>query len=175
MWSLCVIHVDFSFIFHQNSKSTKKFRMKLEDGTYQWWNWRTENVVDVDIITNLKFKQIRGATKSARSSASNKSCNVGCRCIPSVGSLAVYAGEEHRCFVIPTRFLNLLVFVSLLNKVEEEFGFQTTGKFVLPCDVVFFKELLNILEREKSGFGALDLDDFSGMFSDLASDSYSLC
>ncbi|CAI9268305.1 unnamed protein product [Lactuca saligna] len=129
----------------------------------------------VDIITNLKFKQIRGATKSARSSTSNTSCNVGCRCIPSVGSLAVYAGEEHRCFVIPTRFLNLLVFVSLLNKVEEEFGFQTTGKFVLPCDVVFFKELLNILEREKSGFGALDLDDFLEMFSDLASDSYSLC
>ena len=74
-----------------------------------------------------------------------------------------------------THFLNLLVFVSLLNKVEEEFGFQTTDRFVLPCDVVFFKELLNVLEREKSGFGALDLDDFSEMFSDLASDSYSLC
>ena len=95
--------------------------------------------------------------------------------IPSVESLVVYVGEELSRFVIPTHFLNLLMFVSLLNKVEEEFGFQTTGGLVLPCDVVFFKELLNVLEREKSGFGALDLDDFSEMFSDLAADSYSLC
>ncbi|KAI3524074.1 hypothetical protein L2E82_03749 [Cichorium intybus] len=97
------------------------------------------------------------------------------RRIPSAGSLAVYVGAEHRRFVIPTRFLSLPVFVSLLNKAEEEFGFQTTGGLVLPCDVVFFKELLNVLERDERGFGALDLDDFSEMFSDVAADSFSSC
>ncbi|KAI3803203.1 hypothetical protein L1987_31352 [Smallanthus sonchifolius] len=91
--------------------------------------------------------------------------------LPSAGSFAVYVGAEHRRFVIPTRFLNLRVFVSLLNKAEEEFGFQTTGGLVLPCDVVLFKKLLNALEKDERGFGALDFDDFTEMFSDLAVDS----
>ncbi|KAI3711832.1 hypothetical protein L1987_70380 [Smallanthus sonchifolius] len=97
------------------------------------------------------------------------------RRLPSAGYLAVYVGAERRRFVIPTRFLNLPVFVSLLNKAEEEFGFQTSGGLVLPCDVVFFKKLLNVLERDERGFGALDLDVFTARFSDLAVDSSSSC
>ncbi|MFS7991794.1 putative small auxin-up RNA [Helianthus anomalus] len=93
------------------------------------------------------------------------------RRIPSSGSLAVYVGPEHKRFVIPTRFLNLPVFVSLLNKAEEEFGFQTTGGLVIPCDVVFFKKLVDVLERDERGFGTLDLDEFVEMFSDLTVDS----
>ncbi|KAK1420856.1 hypothetical protein QVD17_22768 [Tagetes erecta] len=89
------------------------------------------------------------------------------RRIPSAGSLAVYVGSERRRFIIPTRFLNLPVFVSLLNKAEEEFGFQTTGGLVIPCDVRFFKKLLKVLERNDSGFSGLDLDDFAAMFADL--------
>ncbi|KAK9048788.1 hypothetical protein SSX86_032245 [Deinandra increscens subsp. villosa] len=95
------------------------------------------------------------------------------RRIPSGGSLAVYVGAERRRFVIPTRFLNLPVFISLLNKAEEEFGFQISGGLVIPCDVVFFKKLLSVLERDERGFGALDLDDFAERFSDLAVDEYS--
>ncbi|KAL8236805.1 hypothetical protein R6Q59_017886 [Mikania micrantha] len=92
---------------------------------------------------------------------------------PSAGSLAVYVGSERRRFVIPTRFLNLPVFVSLLNKAEEEFGFQTSGGLIIPCDVMFFKRLLKVLERNDSRFSALDLDDFVAMFADLAIDSSS--
>ncbi|KAI3664834.1 hypothetical protein L6452_43443 [Arctium lappa] len=88
-----------------------------------------------------------------------------CR-IPSVGSLAVYVDVERRRFLIPTRYLNLPVFVSLLNIAKEEFGFQTDGGLVLPCNVVFFNKLLNLLERDEPEFDALDLDDFSEMFSD---------
>ncbi|KAF5787699.1 putative small auxin-up RNA [Helianthus annuus] len=90
------------------------------------------------------------------------------RHIPPSGSLVVYVGNERRRFVIPTHFINLPVFVSLLNKAEEEFGFQTNGGLVLPCDVGFFKMLLSILERDERRFGSLDLDDFTKMFSDLA-------
>lgn len=97
------------------------------------------------------------------------------RRIPSAGSLAVYVGSERCRFVIPTRFLNMPVFVSLLNKAEEEFGFQTTGGLVIPCDVIFFRRLLKVLERNDSGFCALDLDDFTVMFADLAIDSTSYC
>ncbi|KVI11873.1 auxin-responsive protein SAUR50-like [Cynara cardunculus var. scolymus] len=97
------------------------------------------------------------------------------RRIPSPGSLAVYVGIERRRFVIPTKFLNLPVFRSLLNKAEEEFGFQKTGGLVLPCDVIFFKRLLKALERNEGGFGSLDLDDFTAMFADLTVDSVSYC
>ncbi|KAK1414119.1 hypothetical protein QVD17_29860 [Tagetes erecta] len=97
------------------------------------------------------------------------------RRIPSAGSLAVYVGAEHRRFIIPTRFLNLPIFVSLLNKAEEEFGFQSTGGLVLPCDVVFFKKLLNVLDRDERRFGALDFDDFTARFSDSVVDCSSSC
>ncbi|KAL8189464.1 hypothetical protein R6Q57_029030 [Mikania cordata] len=90
------------------------------------------------------------------------------------GSLAVYVGAERRRFVIPTRFLNLHVFVSLLNKAEEEFGFQTTGGLVLPCDVATFKKLLNVLDDGgERRIGDLDFDDFATRFSDLVVDSSS--
>ncbi|KAI3786961.1 hypothetical protein L1987_41072 [Smallanthus sonchifolius] len=97
------------------------------------------------------------------------------RCIPSAGSLAVYVGPERHRFVIPTRFLNLPVFLSLLNKAEEEFGFQTTGGLVIPCDVNFFRRLLKVLEKNESGFSALDLDDFTAMFADLTIGSTAHC
>ncbi|KAK1419593.1 hypothetical protein QVD17_28797 [Tagetes erecta] len=97
------------------------------------------------------------------------------RRISSAGSLPVYVGSEHRRFMIHVRYLNLPVFVSLLNKADEEFGFQSTGTFVLPCDVVFFTKLLHALERDEHRFGALDLDDFTKMFSYLDVDSSSSC
>ncbi|XP_076886392.1 protein SMALL AUXIN UP-REGULATED RNA 12-like [Bidens hawaiensis] len=88
------------------------------------------------------------------------------RRVPSSGSLAVYVGSDHRRFVIPTRFLNLPVFVSLLNKAEEEFGFQSSGGLVIPCDVVLFEKLVNVLTADERRFGAYDLDDFAAMFTD---------
>ncbi|KAI3707036.1 hypothetical protein L6452_25205 [Arctium lappa] len=48
-------------------------------------------------------------------------------------------------------------------------------RLVLPCDVIFFNKLLNLLERYELEFGALDLDDFSKMFSDWAVDSSRSC
>lgn len=63
----------------------------------------------------------------------------------------------------------------MLNKAEEEFGFQITGGLVIPCDVNFFKRLLKVLERNESGFSAMDLDDFTAMFADLAIDSSVHC
>lgn len=81
------------------------------------------------------------------------------RRVPS-GSLGVYVGTERRRFVIPTRFLNLPVFVDLLDKAEEEFGFQSNGGLVLPCEVAFFKNLLKSLERDEHRYGGLSLNEF---------------
>ncbi|KAI3802128.1 hypothetical protein L1987_30254 [Smallanthus sonchifolius] len=86
-------------------------------------------------------------------------------------SIAIYVESERNRYVILTRFL------SLLNKVEEVFGFQTTDGLIISCDVRFFKRLFKVLARDDNGngFSTLDLDDFSAMLVDLAIDSSMHC
>ncbi|CAI9760561.1 unnamed protein product [Fraxinus pennsylvanica] len=94
---------------------------------------------------------------------------------PPPGSLAVYVGLELQRFVIPTRFLNLPVFVGLLHKAEEEFGFQTSGGLVLPCESGFFREILNYLEKDEETFGGLGLDEFFKMISEAVFEPFDQC
>ncbi|XP_004240286.2 protein SMALL AUXIN UP-REGULATED RNA 51-like [Solanum lycopersicum] len=85
------------------------------------------------------------------------------------GSLAVYVGvdeNERRRFVIPTRFLNLPVFISLLDKAEEEFGYQPTGGLILPCEVELFTVILKLLEINEQRFGVLGLDEILMVISE---------
>ncbi|KAK6139716.1 hypothetical protein DH2020_026547 [Rehmannia glutinosa] len=90
------------------------------------------------------------------------------------GSLAVYVGPERVRFVIPTRFLNLPVFVALLQQAEEEFGFQTTGGLVLPCEPDFFREILRFLEEDEEKFRGVGLDEFLDMVSEVGFESFDL-
>ncbi|XP_010263292.1 PREDICTED: auxin-responsive protein SAUR71-like [Nelumbo nucifera] len=96
----------------------------------------------------------------------SSSSSASARRIPS-GFLAVYVGPERRRFLIPTRFLNLPIFISLLKKSEEEFGYQPHGGLVLPCEVGFFKRLLKVLEKDEQRFRQMELDDFLNMFPDV--------
>ncbi|XXG55685.1 hypothetical protein AAC387_Pa03g3296 [Persea americana] len=68
-------------------------------------------------------------------------------------------GAEQIWFVIPTHFLNLPIFVALLNKAEEEFGFHARRRLVLLGEVGFFKEVLRILEEDEQRFRGWELDD----------------
>ncbi|KAJ0985188.1 hypothetical protein J5N97_003544 [Dioscorea zingiberensis] len=81
------------------------------------------------------------------------------------GFVAVYAGADRHRFEIPTRFLNLPVFVSLLERAEEEYGFQPAGGLWLPCDPGFLEWLVDALGRDESRLARLDLDAFSELFS----------
>ncbi|GFQ04075.1 auxin-induced protein 6b [Phtheirospermum japonicum] len=83
------------------------------------------------------------------------------------GSLAVYVGPKRTRFVIPTRFLNLPVFVALLQQAEEEFGFQTAGGLALPCEPDFFSEILRFLQNDEQRFRWMGLDEF--LNNDLSS------
>ncbi|KAL6508503.1 hypothetical protein OROHE_021636 [Orobanche hederae] len=88
------------------------------------------------------------------------------------GSIAVYVGPQRRRFVIPTRFLNLPVFVSLLDQAEEEFGFQPSGGLALPCETGFFRDVLRFLEEDEEKFRGLGLDEFLRMVSEVDFESY---
>lgn len=79
--------------------------------------------------------------------------------VPS-GFLTVYVGEARVKFLIPARFLNLPIFVHLLNIAGEEYGFKFSGGIVLPCDVGFFEQLLKFLEKNEKKYGSLEVHEF---------------
>lgn len=66
------------------------------------------------------------------------------------GYLAVYVGHELRRFIVPTSYLGHNLFKVLLEKAEEEFGFDHEGALTLPCDVETFKYLLKCMESHHS-------------------------
>ncbi|XP_075491103.1 protein SMALL AUXIN UP-REGULATED RNA 51-like [Primulina tabacum] len=125
----------------------------------------------VNMITQIvRLRQVvrRWKTKSLRRRSDDSAASK--RPTPH-GFLAVYVGPDRRRFVIPTRFLNLPVFVSLLQMAEEEFGFQTTGGLALPCDPGFFTKILVFLEEDEERFCGLGLDEFSKKVSEMGVDS----
>ncbi|WOG94171.1 hypothetical protein DCAR_0313464 [Daucus carota subsp. sativus] len=65
------------------------------------------------------------------------------------GFLAVYVGPEQRRFIIPTSYLSDPLFKKLLDKVEEEFGFDHCGALTIPCETETFKYLLNCMENHQ--------------------------
>ncbi|KAL6974658.1 hypothetical protein U1Q18_028839 [Sarracenia purpurea var. burkii] len=66
------------------------------------------------------------------------------------GYLAVYVGPELRRFIIPTCYLSHPVFKVLLEKVEEEFGFDHSGGLTIPCEIETFKYLLKYMETHQN-------------------------
>ncbi|XP_052180669.1 protein SMALL AUXIN UP-REGULATED RNA 12 [Diospyros lotus] len=66
------------------------------------------------------------------------------------GYLAVYVGPEHRRFIIPTSYLSHQLFKVLLEKAEEEFGFDHCGGLTLPCEIETFKYLLKCMETRQN-------------------------
>ncbi|XP_073147448.1 protein SMALL AUXIN UP-REGULATED RNA 54-like [Henckelia pumila] len=65
------------------------------------------------------------------------------------GYLAVYVGMELRRFIIPTSYLGDPLFKVLLEKVEEEFGFDHSGGLTIPCEIETFKYLLQCMENHR--------------------------
>ncbi|CAL9095714.1 unnamed protein product, partial [Musa textilis] len=61
------------------------------------------------------------------------------------GCMAVYVGDGMRRFVIPTSYLRLPAFRQLMEKAEEEFGFDQAGGLRIPCEEEDFQELLDAL------------------------------
>ncbi|KAL1532959.1 hypothetical protein AAHA92_32910 [Salvia divinorum] len=122
-------------------------------------NMTTKIVRLKQVVTRWKSKSARGGTTTAYSSSDSDSDEPACphRRTPS-GYVAVYVGPERLRFVIPTRFLNLPVFVALLSQAQEEFGYPATGALTLPCETAFFSNILRLLDKDEEKFRALTID-----------------
>ncbi|KAI4341973.1 hypothetical protein MLD38_026640 [Melastoma candidum] len=73
------------------------------------------------------------------------------------GFFPLYVGEDRTRFLVPTGFLSHPLFRMLLDKAQEEFGFQQRSGLVLPCSVAAFQEVLNAVRdcNTKFYFGEL--------------------
>ncbi|KAK4764618.1 hypothetical protein SAY86_025708 [Trapa natans] len=65
------------------------------------------------------------------------------------GHLVVYVGEEEkRRYIMPISYLNWPLFQDLLNRVEEEYGYEhPMGGLTIPCSEDAFIDLISRLSE----------------------------
>ena len=70
----------------------------------------------------------------------------GTSAVAEKGHFVVYSSDKRR-FVIPLVYLNNEIFRELLQMSEEEFGIQSEGHIILPCDSVFMDYVISFIQR----------------------------
>ncbi|KAI9109718.1 hypothetical protein K1719_019348 [Acacia pycnantha] len=61
------------------------------------------------------------------------------------GHFAVYVGENRTRYIIPISWLAHPLFQTLLQRAEEEFGFNHDMGLTIPCDEVAFENLTSMI------------------------------
>ncbi|XVE52805.1 hypothetical protein DITRI_Ditri02bG0153600 [Diplodiscus trichospermus] len=84
------------------------------------------------------------------------------RSVPE-GHVPVYVGEEMERFVVNAELLNHPVFIGLLNKSAQEYGYEQKGVLHIPCHVLVFER---VMEALRLGVESRDLQDLLSSFSD---------
>ncbi|XP_054816583.1 auxin-responsive protein SAUR71 [Prosopis cineraria] len=74
----------------------------------------------------------------------------------SEGHVPIYVGDEMRRFEVDAELLNHPIFVKLLNKSAQEYGYEQKGVLRIPCRVLVFER---VLEALRLGLDARDLHD----------------
>ncbi|KAE8736368.1 putative Atrazine chlorohydrolase [Hibiscus syriacus] len=62
------------------------------------------------------------------------------------GCFTVYVGPQKQRFVIKTEYANHPLFKILLEEAESEYGFNSEGPLVLPCNVDLFCKVLSAMD-----------------------------
>ncbi|GAA0153717.1 hypothetical protein Leryth_011465 [Lithospermum erythrorhizon] len=58
------------------------------------------------------------------------------------GHFVVYVGQNRTRYIVPISILNRSEFQSLLQRAEEEFGFDHDMGLTIPCEEEFFESLV---------------------------------
>ncbi|KAK4594680.1 hypothetical protein RGQ29_018393 [Quercus rubra] len=89
--------------------------------------------------SSRRASSFRAKLSRRRSSSSSSACVV------PEGHVPVYVGDEMERFVISAELLNHPVFVNLLNKSAQEYGYDQKGALRIPCHVLVFERVLEAL------------------------------
>ncbi|KAH7867008.1 hypothetical protein Vadar_027782 [Vaccinium darrowii] len=65
------------------------------------------------------------------------------------GCFWVYVGPEKQRFVIKTKYANHPLFKMVLEDAEEEYGYNSEGPLLLPCDVDLFCKVLAEMDSKE--------------------------
>lgn len=80
------------------------------------------------------------------------------------GHVPVYVGDEMERFVVSAEVLNHPIFIELLNKSAQEYGYEQKGVLRIPCHVFVFER---VLEALRLGHGqSHDLHDLLASLSE---------
>lgn len=61
------------------------------------------------------------------------------------GHVPVYVGDEMERFVVSAELLNHPVFIGLLNRSAQEYGYEQKGGLQIPCHVLVFERIMESL------------------------------
>jgi SAUR family protein len=61
------------------------------------------------------------------------------------GHFAVYVGENRSRYIVPISWLTHPEFQNLLQRAEEEFGFNHDMGLTIPCEEVVFRSLTSLI------------------------------
>ncbi|CAA7056732.1 unnamed protein product [Microthlaspi erraticum] len=61
------------------------------------------------------------------------------------GHVPVYVGEEMEKFVVSAELMNHPIFVGLLNRSAQEYGYAQKGVLHIPCHVIVFERVVETL------------------------------
>ncbi|KAD4178685.1 hypothetical protein E3N88_27290 [Mikania micrantha] len=94
---------------------------------------RLSRVADSSHYTLLRSSRRSRTPKSRRSGG-----------VPE-GHLPVYVGDEMERFVVSAELLNHPIFINLLNKSAQEYGYEQKGVLRIPCHVLLFERVLEAM------------------------------
>ncbi|WCJ37044.1 SAUR-like auxin-responsive protein family [Euphorbia peplus] len=89
----------------------------------------------------------------------------GGKAVPE-GHVPVYVGDEMERFIVSAELLNHPIFIGLLNKSAQEYGYDQKGVLRIPCHVLVFER---VMEALRLGLESRDLDELIGS---LITDDY---
>ncbi|CAN0901927.1 Auxin-responsive protein SAUR72 [Linum grandiflorum] len=118
------------------------------------------------VADSSQYSLLRSDTRSCRSSAARRGESFrslvksakrssGGKSVPQ-GYVPVYVGDEMERFVVSAELLNHPVFVGLLNRSAQEYGYEQQGGLRIPCHVLVFER---VMEAIRLGLQSHDLDD----------------
>ncbi|XP_059666688.1 auxin-responsive protein SAUR71-like [Cornus florida] len=115
------------------------------------------------VADSSQYCLLRSDTRPSRRSSKGRHCAARSGGVPE-GHLPVYVGEEMERFVVSAELLNHPIFIKLLNKSAQEYGYEQKGVLRIPCHVLVFERVLEALrvgdDDAQDLVNALSSDDF---------------
>ncbi|KAL3503740.1 hypothetical protein ACH5RR_038189 [Cinchona calisaya] len=121
------------------------------------------------VADSSQYCLLRSESKTAdKGQCSSSSIRVRKQRVPE-GHLPVYVGEEMERFVVSAELLNHPIFVTLLNKSAQEYGYgyHHQGVLRIPCRVSVFERLLEALRLDAAAHHHLPSSSSPDILEDL--------